>query len=421
MKYSWIVLIFLCGCASKGNQGASDTVISMQLIDRNGFSETISAKDRLSNYEKIDFLTPQPYQKVLRVFGRTENGKSTSTITSYHSNGQLWQYLEIADGRAHGVYKEWHSNGKKKLETFVIEGTPDITETAQMTWLFEDKSYVWDEDGNMIAEISYEKGLLEGTAFYYHPNGQMAKEIPYHKDEIDGILNVYNDEGFLIEKMEYLKGLKDGESFGFWDNGAKCYLEVYKKGLLLTASYYDFEGKSISEIKNGNGKQSLFRDGKLYSLVEHQNGLPQGEVLLFNEDDSLVGLYHIKDGKKHGDEWEYYPSKSTTPKPKLCLHWDDDAIQGVAKTWYENGMLESQREINGNKKHGLCFAWFKEGDLMLMEEYEDDTLVKGSYFKKWEKKPISKVENGKGIATLYDSEGHFLRKIIYEKGLPQSE
>lgn len=421
MKYCWILLILLSACAYRGNHDQSDTVVSMQLMDRNGFSETISAKDRLSNYEKVDFLTPQPYQKVLRVFGRTESGKSTSKITTYHPNGQLWQYLEVADGRAHGIYQEWHSNGKKKLEAFVIEGTPDLTEMAQMTWLFEDKSYVWDEDGQMVAEISYEKGSLEGKAFYYHPNGQLSKEIPYHKDEIDGSLNVYNDEGFLIEKMEYRNGLKDGESSGFWENGTKCYLEVYKKGLLLTASYYDFDGESISEISNGNGNQALFKDRKLYSLVEHQNGLPQGEVSLFDEEGCLVGLYHIKDGKKYGDEWEYYPSQNPSPKPKLCLHWDDDSIQGVAKTWYENGMLESQREINANKKHGLCFAWFKEGDLMLMEEYEDDILVKGSYFKKWDKKPISKVENGKGVATLYDSEGRFLRKIIYEKGLPQGE
>jgi hypothetical protein len=55
---------------------------------------------------------------------------------------------------------------------------------------------------------------------------------------------------------------------------------------------------------------------------------------------------------------------------------------------------------------------------MLMEEYDNDILVKGSYLKKGDKQPVSKVENGKGIATIYDSRGHFQKKITYEKGIP---
>ena len=77
--------------------------------------------------------------------------------------------------------------------------------------------------------------------------------------------------------------------------------------------------------------------------------------------------------------------------------------------------------MNNNKKHGLSFAWYKEGDLMLMEEYENDLLVKGSYYKNWEKTAISKVENGKGIATLFDKDGRLIRKIDYEKGIPLNE
>jgi antitoxin component YwqK of YwqJK toxin-antitoxin module len=89
------------------------------------------------------------------------------------------------------------------------------------------------------------------------------------------------------------------------------------------------------------------------------------------------------------------------------------------KTWYSNGVMESQREINVNKKQGLSFAWYKNGDLMLMEEYENDMLIKGSYFKKGDKAPISRIESGKGLATLYTSDGIFLRKVSYEKGKPK--
>ena len=58
---------------------------------------------------------------------------------------------------------------------------------------------------------------------------------------------------------------------------------------------------------------------------------------------------------------------------------------------------------------------------MLMEDYEKDLLVNGTYYKKGDKKPVSRIEKGKGTATLYDPDGYFLKKIPYEKGLPLLE
>ena len=61
MKRYFLLFILLAGCASKS--ATSDDLVSIQILDRNGFSETISAKDRLKNYEQADFTAPQPYQK----------------------------------------------------------------------------------------------------------------------------------------------------------------------------------------------------------------------------------------------------------------------------------------------------------------------------------------------------------------------
>jgi hypothetical protein len=54
-----------------------------------------------------------------------------------------------------------------------------------------------------------------------------------------------------------------------------------------------------------------------------------------------------------------------------------------------------------------------------MEEYENDLLMKGTYFKRGEKSPVSKIEAGKGIATLHTGDGIFVRKCPYEKGHPK--
>src|ERR1700749_5060505 len=128
-----VALACLSSCASKHASSKNDGIVSMQIIDRNGFTETISNKERISSFETTDFLAPQPLQKVLRVYGRNQDGQTTSKITSYHDNGQLWQYLEAVDGRAHGVYQEWFSNGQQKIEAGVVEGGADIHDLAPGT------------------------------------------------------------------------------------------------------------------------------------------------------------------------------------------------------------------------------------------------------------------------------------------------
>ncbi len=108
------LILILTGCVSKTAQNSD--LVTIQTLDRNGFSETVSAKERLGKYEKTDFLTSQPYQKVVRVYGKSSQGKTSSKVTTYHSNGQPWQYLEVENGRAHGKFLEWHPNGQLKIE-----------------------------------------------------------------------------------------------------------------------------------------------------------------------------------------------------------------------------------------------------------------------------------------------------------------
>jgi antitoxin component YwqK of YwqJK toxin-antitoxin module len=414
-----IALILLASCASKAKD-ESHSIVSMQLIDRNGFSETISSKDRLNSHQKTDFARPQPYKKILRVFGKNLEGKSSSKISTYHDNGQLNEYLEVVDGRAHGVFREYYSNGQQKIEGEVIEGVADISDLSKASWHFNGKTTVWEENGTLIAEIFYDRGALQGTSLYYHPNGQLSKSIPYHQNEIEGTYLEYDVDGFPIRKALYIKGLIEGKAEGFWKEGHIAFLEEYEKGLLQSATYYSPSGEKVSEVKEGTGSQAQFQNGQLRTLISYLHGSPEGIVQLFTPDGNLEQSYHIKEGQKNGEELQYYPVKMTEGKlqPKLSLFWQEDALQGVVKTWYKEGAVESQREMDKNKKHGLSFAYYPNGDLMLMEEYDHDQLLRGSYFQKGDKTPKSKVENGNGTVSLFTPEGYFLKKIIYEKGLP---
>ena len=250
-----LIIPFMTSCSSRTQP---DQIVSLQVQDRNGFSETISNKDRLNVYQNVDFLNAQPYQKVLRVYGKNNEGKSRSKLTSYHDNGSVWQYLEAVDGRANGRFLEWHENGKVKIEAHVIEGLADLSEKAQKSWLFDGESNVWDEEGNQIASFTYDRGYLHNEAKYFYSSGQVQKRIPYVHGIMQGTVTVYDKEGNLLEDITFQNGKKDGPAKGLWNKETSKYQEQYREGSLINAIYFSPEGGAVAEVENGRGTKAIF-------------------------------------------------------------------------------------------------------------------------------------------------------------------
>lgn len=416
---TFLCSIIFTGCTHYTEYQEGPQLSSIQIQDRNGLIETISNPERLQNYEETNFLSSQPFKKVLRVFKKDQ--KNTAIITSYHPNGLPWQYLEAQDMRAMGAFQEWHKNGQLKISATVIAGTADLANGVQKDWLFDQSAKIWDDQGNLIAEIQYENGFLQGKSNYYYSSGQLEKEIPYDRDLIHGMCLEFYANGTLRSETPYLSGLKEGLSQTFWKEQVLFCTEEYKEGLLLKGDYFSIKGEILSQVQNGFGFQTLLPDQNCFQMIEYRKGIPEGKVKTILNTGEIKNIFHLKKGKKQGEEIEYYtPSDDSylSNCPKLLIPWEHDDISGLVKTWYCTGTLQSQKEYAKNKKNGSSLAWYKDGSLMLIEEYEEDRLVKGQYFKKNYKDPISTISNGTGSATLYDENGIFIQKIQYVKGKP---
>ncbi len=388
MKYLLLALV-LVGCA----RGVSERdLVKINIIDRNGMNETIQAKDRLARYQGVDFLRAQPYQKVLRVCGPRVDGAVPSFVTSYHENGQVRQYLEVVDGRASGWYREWHPNGALKLEAWVVGGVADIDERAQESYVFEGVSRAWDGKETLVGEIPYEAGVLEGVCRYFKG-------------------------GELVRCERYEKGVLEGEVMSFWPGGMPQSEEVYARGLLAEGRYFDRAGLCLGEVRKGRGVRVVFGEG--HALWDVVRGSPRGRVREYGVRGELHRLYHVKGGVKEGEEVEYWEEPfGLDPVQKLSLNWRGGEIQGVVRTWYEDGQLESQREMSHNRRNGMSTAWYQDGSLMLVEEYREDRLVKGEYYERGASRPASGVREGEGIATLFDPQGTYLARVNYVEGSP---
>ncbi len=417
-----LLLLNLYGCTtSRSSSQLKPALRSISIIDRNGMTETISQKDRLKQYQSTDFTKAQPYQKVLRIFQRDDDGNITSHITSYHPNGQPKQSLMVVNSRAFGPYKEWHDNGRLKLEVNVIGGEPDINTQAEESWLFDGNALVWDSEGNQIANIYYEKGLLEGDSLEFHKNGCIWKRTPYKNNQTHGIVEVFLENGDQLQLTHYIKGQRHGISKRFWPNNTFAAEESYSQDKLEFGKYFDINGNSISEINEGSGFRAVFGRTAMTELHEYQHGFPEGEVQVFGSDRKVMRIYHVKNNTKHGEEVEYYELPHIRDLPKLLISWYEGKIQGITKTWYDNGVLETNREMSNNAKNGISTAWYRDGSLMLIEEYNYDKLEKGEYFRRGDKYPISSVKDGKGTVTLFDPIGNFIQKISYQNGVPSGK
>lgn len=420
-----LCLLLVTFTAAKRSQNRKPRLLpltSVHIVDRNGFSETISNKDRLNQFQNVNFLGPQPYQKVLRIYARDSKGNIRSAVTTYHENGNLKQFLEILNGRAHGNYYEWHENGKMSVVARVIGGTADVTSSAEKTWLFDGFCYAWNEEERQIAEINYSQGSLEGMTTYFHPNGQVWKRLPYVKNQLEGAVEIYQCNGELLQQIAYSQGEKHGSSMRYWDCLQLASQEDYCRGKLESGQYFDKQGNVVAEVKNGTGHRAIFGKENIQELQEFTDGSLEGEVKVFNQEGRLKRVYHVKNEIKHGEEVEYYDrffASSAPLQPKLSFYWYEGKIQGMVKTWHSNGIMESQKEMANNAKNGVLTAWYRDGNLMIIEEYDNDKLVRGDYFKKEERVPVSQVIDGKGVATIFDADGHFVQKISYLNGKPE--
>lgn len=420
--YLFIFLCLLSACSPRSiSYPEIPDLASIHIVDREGMTEAIANTDRLKTFEDIDFLNHQPYQKVLRVFERDSTGGIRAFITTYHPNGQVRQYLEILNNRAYGAYKEWYPTGALKVEATIVEGTADISVAAEKSWLFDGCSKAYDECGTILATIYYCRGSLEGTSFYFHPNGATWKEVPFKNNLMDGEQKIFLETGELFQTTCYVNGLKSGKSLRFWPDQSLASDETYLQGRLMTGVYTSLQGEIVAQINGGNGYRAVFSKNSISEVHEVHSGVPLGEVKIFNGYGILSKVYRVKNGLKHGEEIFYYPSLDCNSlKPKLSISWYEGKIQGLVKTWYDSQGMESQKEMSENLRNGVSTAWYQDGQLMMIEEYEAGRLRKGDYYRKGNKQPLSQVINGEGTVTFFDPEGNYLRKVPYLNGNPDN-
>lgn len=405
MIHFLLLLLLLTGCA---RAPSAPSLASVNIVDQSGMTQTIGSKERLKKFSQVDFLKPQPYQKVLRVFTPGSDGAIPAVVTSYYPSGQIKQSLCILSGRAHGPYREWHENGALKIEASVVGGSPQLGMAAERTWIFNGPCKAFSDQGRLLASMTYDRGLLEGDAEFWNEEGVLVKKFSYERGALSRRAMYYYDSGVLQLTISYKKGLQDGLFESFRSDAVRIAEEYYEGGHLIKGSYVYPE----AGVFQGSGFRYVEGEGG-FRLEEVRGGLLAGEVRLYQKG-RLVQSYSHNNGVKEGIESFWNASGVLY----LEVPYKEGRIQGEVITRYSDGALQSRREMSNNCKNGLFRAWYPGGEIMMIEEYNDDNLLSGTYYKCGSAVPVSKVEEGAGLAMIFDCQGQLERKIVYKDGKP---
>lgn len=131
--------------------------------------------------------------------------------------------------------------------------------------------------------------------------------------------------------------------------------------------------------KQGNpitGELHRYKDNSLSRLYPLQNGILEGNVLLYRSNGKLKSEKPYKKGILNGIVKEYYPNgalESETP-------YVNGIKEGVAKSYTENGKMFSQMIYADDELNGEMRIYTPDGKTLYSFENEDNRLISGTYY-----------------------------------------
>lgn len=154
------------------------------------------------------------YYKDGLISDKIEKSKGVYINTAYYKTGELFYERQYKTGFYKGFYKSGALKTEASYENFELVGL----------W----KSF--DEEGNLVWEVTYKDGYREGLYKSYYKSGILKLEGYNVKDKKQGIEKRYNTHGLLEWKGSY----KDNKLSKSWTK-------------------YDVDGNKIDKVKFKNG------------------------------------------------------------------------------------------------------------------------------------------------------------------------
>jgi len=285
-----------------------------------------------------------------------ENGKLKS-LALYTDGERIWEKTYFPSGKLE-TYSRKLTQGSAQLRLHEDDKVYSLSCSAELK---DDEVLrtrcgfagavtisIYDGTGKVSRIVTFKDGLIQKEAAGDSTYAR-GSEVAYKNGKKQGEERVLDKGGKLKVSITWAEDVKDGKELHYADDGKKVVSELlWKKGELqqLTERYL-----------NGNTKLQMIHETprKLQRRMYWDTGKLSGEGTLVLAASARPGLDY------RGKAW---------------------LEEGVHKTYFESGLLESETSFHEGKRQGARKTWWENGKPQVVEEYVEDRRTKA---RSWDK------------------------------------
>ena len=258
-----------------------------------------------------------------------------------------------------------------------------VKATAKLFWELKTK-----EKLNRPVKYINDKihGKLKGVTYKFNDNDVIETTVNYVKGKKQGLEVSIIPPKRLSSKTNYLNDLKNGIE------------EKYRGGKMEHVESFDKWRGTFWEEK--------YIDSYIGSSISYINGKKHGEEKEYYNSNILESLKNWINNKQHGEEKEYYESG----KLMRTVNWIDDKRNGEEKEYYESGVLKRRTMYNSTLYEiSQVITNFSTVGKRDFEEYVWDR-------KHGEEKEYYETEVLKSVVNYFNGDKKGVYKEFYESG-----
>ena len=306
----------------------------------------------------------------------------TVLVRLFDLNGKKIEEKKFKNGKLHGIWKGWYSDGSKKFIKKYKNGVIYAT------------SEHFDPNGSKIIQRKYKNGTLHGKQREWYPNEELLKVVVYEFGVINGVYNEWWDNGEKKIEGQYKDDKKRGQ-WTYYDSGRRLRYDFYRRSGEFLASYnfkYYANGQIKEEPSFINGKADgiwlrYSEGGNKIRQLEYLKGRKHGTWIKWweNGEKKEEGLYF---GNKKEEQWTYY---DLDRRSRYDFFRSDGLLVSYDFEYYANGQLKEEPSFNKDGvREDEWIQYFESGEKASERIYVDGILE--DEYREWWDNGEKKIE-----------------------------
>lgn len=213
----------------EAEQVAAPTIVRRETVTENYKDGVVRIEREIAHFSDNHFEADGNYREFypngkLFVEGKYVRGRQNGEWAFYFDNGQLNRKAVFKDGKPDGAREVFRADGTVSAKRGFSGGLRDGD------WI------TYDATGKTPrAEEHYAKGKANGVWKYWHANGKLKQQISLKDGKRDGLTTEWDDKGQKRFEATFVNDKLHGTATRWFPDGRKI-VQTYEDGKLVSQS-----------------------------------------------------------------------------------------------------------------------------------------------------------------------------------------